>query len=119
MARKTLDELSRDAGMTIPAVSRKLHDLGLKVDMSSVRRMRKAMLRASVLAARFKAERSREKPEGAKTLAQLDLSQDCRFPIGDPSTENFWYCARAKAYSGLPYCLHHCRIAYVPSRPRK
>ena len=42
----------------------------------------------------------------------------CRWPIGDPSDENFHFCGRKKTGS-LPYCEHHARMAYQPVQARR
>ena len=42
----------------------------------------------------------------------------CRWPIGDPQDDNFHFCNQEKV-PGLPYCAHHCTVAFEPSRPRK
>lgn len=41
----------------------------------------------------------------------------CKWPIGDPSTNNFRFCGR-KTDPEEPYCLAHSRVAYQPSRRR-
>ena len=46
-----------------------------------------------------------------KSLIELE-SQDCRWPIGDT---DFRFCAE-QVVEGKPYCLTHCKLAYVPSR---
>ncbi len=35
----------------------------------------------------------------------------CRWPIGDPRSPDFRFCG-CETHEGLPYCLHHARIAY-------
>ncbi len=35
----------------------------------------------------------------------------CRWPIGDPRSPDFRFCG-CDTHEGLPYCLHHARIAY-------
>jgi GcrA cell cycle regulator len=54
-------------------------------------------------------------------LRLVELKDDqCRFPgNGEPGPEML-YCA-APVVAGLPYCAHHCRIAYVKpgSRPKE
>jgi GcrA cell cycle regulator len=42
----------------------------------------------------------------------------CRWPMGDPTTPEFRFCG-GKAIAGLPYCTHHCRIAYQPAAERR
>jgi GcrA cell cycle regulator len=36
----------------------------------------------------------------------------CQWPEGEPKTPGFRFCG-APAASGRPYCLRHCRIAFV------
>jgi GcrA cell cycle regulator len=49
----------------------------------------------------------------------LDLTDgDCRWPVGDPGTEVFFFCG-GTAVEGLPYCGAHCRRAYNSVRPRE
>jgi len=43
-------------------------------------------------------------------MANLTPSQ-CRWPIGDPDTENFRFCG-APVFVGKPYCYDHCLAAY-------
>lgn len=50
----------------------------------------------------------------------LNLTEHtCKWPIGDPSHENFRFCG-CKSQPGSPYCEYHARIAYqtVPQRRR-
>jgi GcrA cell cycle regulator len=42
----------------------------------------------------------------------------CRWPIGDPSAEDFHFCGRKKCGT-LPYCEHHARMAYQPVQARR
>jgi GcrA cell cycle regulator len=49
----------------------------------------------------------------------LELSEGkCRFPIGEPSTPDFFFCG-GKTIEGLPYCGYHSRIAYQPALDRR
>lgn len=41
----------------------------------------------------------------------------CKWPIGDPSKNDFRFCGR-KTDPEEPYCLAHSRVAYQPSRRR-
>lgn len=41
----------------------------------------------------------------------------CKWPIGDPTSDDFRFCGR-KIKSGEPYCEAHCSVAYQPSRRR-
>jgi len=42
----------------------------------------------------------------------------CRWPIGDPSENEFHFCGR-KPKVGSPYCEAHARKAYQPQQPRR
>ena len=41
----------------------------------------------------------------------------CKWPIGDPSTDQFRFCGR-KTDPDEPYCTAHSMVAYQPSRRR-
>jgi GcrA cell cycle regulator len=57
-------------------------------------------------------------PEPLKLeLVQL-TERTCRWPIGDPATEEFHFCG-VTPKDGLPYCPYHCRIAYQPVLDRR
>ncbi len=42
----------------------------------------------------------------------------CKWPIGDPGSEDFYFCGR-NSDAGVPYCAHHCKIAYQPVNDRR
>src|SRR5680860_606690 len=42
----------------------------------------------------------------------------CRWPIGDPTAEQFHFCGRKKE-GAVPYCEHHARMAYQPAQARR
>ncbi|HEY0234545.1 MAG TPA: GcrA family cell cycle regulator [Afipia sp.] len=49
----------------------------------------------------------------------LELTEDtCHWPIGDPSSLEFFFCG-GKAVASLPYCAHHSRVAYQPASERR
>lgn len=55
----------------------------------------------------------------SERVALVDLRDSmCRWPIGDPTTAEFGFCG-ASAPSALPYCAHHCQIAYQPVADRR
>ena len=57
-------------------------------------------------------------PESQR-VSILDLRDSmCRWPIGDPSKADFGFCG-GRSVTGLPYCAHHCRIAYQPATERR
>ncbi len=43
-------------------------------------------------------------------MANLKPNQ-CRWPIGDPDSEDFHFCGAA-VFVGKPYCYEHCKQAY-------
>ena len=51
------------------------------------------------------------------TLVELNEAT-CHWPIGDPSSSEFYFCG-GKALQSLPYCAHHSRIAYQPASDRR
>lgn len=53
----------------------------------------------------------------ALEMANLKPNQ-CRWPIGDPDSENFHFCGR-NVFVGKPYCYEHCKQAYQFTPPKK
>jgi GcrA cell cycle regulator len=51
------------------------------------------------------------------TILELTDST-CRWPIGDPSAADFFFCG-GKTIEGLPYCGYHSRVAYQPVSERR
>jgi GcrA cell cycle regulator len=51
------------------------------------------------------------------SMASLKPNQ-CRWPIGDPDSENFHFCG-APVFVGKPYCYEHCKQAYQFNPPKK
>lgn len=50
-------------------------------------------------------------------MANLKPNQ-CRWPIGDPDSENFHFCGET-VFVGKPYCYEHCKQAYQFNPPKK
>lgn len=58
-------------------------------------------------------------PDESARCSILDLEfSKCRWPVGDPSSPDFFFCG-GKTIEGLPYCGYHSRIAYQPARERR
>lgn len=55
--------------------------------------------------------------EEGKSILEL-TEQTCKWPIGDPGTDDFYFCGR-RAETGMPYCAHHARVAYQPLQDRR
>jgi GcrA cell cycle regulator len=53
----------------------------------------------------------------ALEMANLKPNQ-CRWPIGDPDSENFHFCGQP-VFVGKPYCYEHCKQAYQFTPPKK
>jgi GcrA cell cycle regulator len=57
-----------------------------------------------------------EKP-GTATVLTLGAHM-CKWPIGDPSLDNFTFCGRRSEENG-PYCHEHASVAYQPAQAKK
>jgi GcrA cell cycle regulator len=53
-------------------------------------------------------------PKGGVKMGDLK-ERNCRWPHGDPREADFHFCG-AQINPGMPYCPHHCRVAYHTSR---
>ncbi|MDD3836917.1 MAG: GcrA family cell cycle regulator [Phenylobacterium sp.] len=53
---------------------------------------------------------------GTATVLTLGAHM-CKWPIGDPASEDFTFCGRRTSDS--PYCLEHQRVAYQPAQTGK
>ena len=57
--------------------------------------------------------------KSAKKLTLMQLTErTCKWPIGDPATDKFWFCGHPCA-PGKPYCEQHVSIAYQPLSSRR
>ena len=55
----------------------------------------------------------------AKKLGLMELTErTCKWPIGDPATDKFWFCGH-QAENGKPYCKTHVAIAFQPVSTRR
>jgi GcrA cell cycle regulator len=52
-----------------------------------------------------------------RTLLEL-TEATCRWPIGDPGSDDFYFCG-GQSTAGMPYCPYHSRIAYQPPSDRR
>jgi len=61
----------------------------------------------------------REAEKQAKKLSLMELTErTCKWPIGDPATEEFWFCG-LPVQSGKPYCEAHVNVAFQPMSSRR
>ena len=77
-----------------------------------------------------KTDKAKEVKSSAKNLAvhqriiqhSLEMANlkpnQCRWPIGDPDSENFHFCGET-VFVGKPYCYEHCKQAYQFAPPKK
>ncbi|MGR3363430.1 MAG: GcrA family cell cycle regulator [Maritimibacter harenae] len=57
--------------------------------------------------------------KSAKKLSLLELTErTCKWPIGDPATEDFWFCG-LPVQAGKPYCEAHVGVAFQPMSSRR
>ena len=55
----------------------------------------------------------------SKKISLMDLTErTCKWPIGDPATDEFWFCGH-EAEPGKPYCKTHISIAFQPITQRR
>ena len=61
----------------------------------------------------------REVEKRARKLTLMELTErTCKWPIGDPATEDFWFCG-LPATPGKPYCEAHVGVAFQPMSARR
>ncbi len=58
-----------------------------------------------------------EKTARKLTLMQL-TERTCKWPIGDPATDEFWFCGHP-VEPGKPYCETHVSVAFQPMSSRR
>ncbi|MGP3699137.1 GcrA family cell cycle regulator [Rhodobacter sp. NSM] len=61
----------------------------------------------------------REVEKRARRLTLMELTErTCKWPIGDPATEDFWFCGLPSS-PGKPYCEAHVGVAFQPMSARR
>ncbi len=61
----------------------------------------------------------REIEKKARRISLMELTErTCKWPIGDPATENFWFCG-LPVQAGKPYCEAHVGVAFQPMSSRR
>ena len=64
-------------------------------------------------------ENVKEVEKTSLKISLMELTErTCKWPIGDPSTPEFWFCG-LPSLQGKPYCQAHERIAYQPLASRR
>lgn len=55
----------------------------------------------------------------SKKLTLMELTErTCKWPVGDPATEDFWFCG-LPVQPGKPYCEAHVGVAFQPMSARR
>jgi len=61
----------------------------------------------------------REIEKRARRIGLMELTErTCKWPIGDPATEDFWFCG-LPSQPGKPYCDAHVGVAFQPMSARR
>ena len=61
----------------------------------------------------------REVEKRARKLSLMELTErTCKWPIGDPATDKFWFCG-LPSVAGKPYCEAHVGVAFQPMSSRR
>lgn len=56
-------------------------------------------------------------PSGEFATILTVTDDTCKWPVGDPSSDDFHFCGR-NTQEGGPYCRAHSSVAYQPARRR-
>jgi GcrA cell cycle regulator len=55
----------------------------------------------------------------AKKIGLMELTErTCKWPVGDPATDDFWFCG-LPVQQGKPYCEAHVGVAFQPMSSRR
>ncbi|MGB7206820.1 MAG: GcrA family cell cycle regulator [Anderseniella sp.] len=57
-------------------------------------------------------------PVGERVTILMLSDKTCRWPLGDPGSEDFCFCGKPPR-EGAPYCPGHAAMAYQPARERR
>lgn len=61
----------------------------------------------------------REVEKRSRKISLMELTErTCKWPIGDPATENFYFCG-LPSQPGKPYCEAHVSVAFQPMSARR
>lgn len=101
----TTAEIAKKLGLSKNSVIGKVHRLNLETRPSPIKK------KVSVSPAK-KLKQPAKKQERIGIM-ELKLNT-CRWPIGDPTDEDFHFCGK-NTVMGKPYCAEHCKMAYAGS----
>lgn len=61
----------------------------------------------------------REVEKRARKLSLMELTErTCKWPVGDPATDDFWFCG-LPSVPGKPYCEAHVGVAFQPMSTKR
>jgi GcrA cell cycle regulator len=111
-------------GITRNAVIGKVHRLGLagragpsRIDRPRLPSVPRIHLRAREPQPPIVEEEPVQLDDGSYVGVLTINDRMCRWPIGDPSADEFHFCGR-NPKTGSPYCEAHARKAYQPHQVR-
>ena len=90
---------------TRTAISNKNFENSIEQNNNQNKRGRKSKFKSLIIDKDFE-------PENPKQLEELDESS-CKWPIGHPDEENFYFCGRS-SLKDFSYCKLHLLYAYQP-----
>ena len=90
---------------TRTATSNKNFENSLEEKNSNIKRGRKSKFKSLIIEKDFE-------PENPKQLEELD-ENSCKWPIGHPNEESFYFCGRL-SLKDFSYCKLHLLYAYQP-----
>ena len=128
-------EIGKRLGFTKNAIVGKINRLGLNTKVTVKSEKKKAAAKKSPAKKSVKGAKSpKQSKSDQRTSAEsrhkierviqhsaalMSLRPDqCRWPIGDPDSDNFKFCGE-KCFVGKPYCFEHCKLAYQFTAPVK
>ncbi|MCY4303303.1 MAG: hypothetical protein OXC62_00715 [Aestuariivita sp.] len=63
--------------------------------------------------------KARQAEKKSKKISLLELTErTCKWPVGDPATDDFWFCG-LPSLPGKPYCKVHVTVAFQPLSIRR
>ena len=90
---------------TRSATSNQNFENSIDIKNTKLKRQRRSKFKSLIIEKDFE-------PENPKTLEELD-ENSCKWPIGHPNEENFYFCGR-KSLKDFSYCKLHLLYAYQP-----
>ena len=95
-------------GRTFFSVKGKLRDLGIRSDEPKRAERTPRPFVAQVV----------DRPDNIVSIMDL-RHNSCRFPFGDPGSDDFGYCGERTNYPGSSWCPFHYRLVFVPSNSKR